>query len=169
MTLAARYRGMPVLLGAVVAFALLNLAAVLFGATLAAWIPKQILTGCVALLFAIFGIQALRTTEEDHEEISQKSGHGIFFTAFLMIFMAEFGDKTQLAVAGLSSAAIPAAIWAGATLALATTSTLGVWAGRKLLQKISIVLLHRISGVLFILLAIMAAIKTVSMSVSFEI
>jgi hypothetical protein len=43
-----------------------------------------------------------------------------------MIFLAEFGDKTQIAIAGLGSTANATATWAGATLALACTSILGV-------------------------------------------
>ncbi len=161
MTLAARHRGLPVVLGATVAFAALNLAAVLFGATLATWIPEQVIAIAVAVLFAIFGIQCLRMQEEEDEEIVQKSGHGIFITALLMILVAEFGDKTQIAVAGLSSTAIPAAVWVGATLALAVTSALGVWAGRTLLQRIPLSLLHRISGIVFLLLAIIAGIHAI--------
>jgi hypothetical protein len=39
MTLAARHRGLPVVIGAIAAFAVLNLLAVLFGAAVAAWLP----------------------------------------------------------------------------------------------------------------------------------
>jgi putative Ca2+/H+ antiporter (TMEM165/GDT1 family) len=67
-----------------------------------------------------------------------------------MIIAAEFGDKTQLAVAALGAAIPPAPVWTGATLALVTTSALGVWAGRAILQRIPLHWLHRISGVLFL-------------------
>ena len=71
--------------------------------------------------------------------------------------MAEFGDKTQLAVVALSSTHAPVAVWFGATAALATTSALGILAGRTLLQKIPLTLLHRISGAFFLVLAVFAA------------
>ena len=45
----------------------------------------------------------------------------------------------------------------GATLALATTSILGVIAGRRLLQRLPLVWIHRVSGVFFLLLALFAA------------
>jgi len=160
MTLAARYRAGPIICGAVSAFGLLNLMAVLFGTAIATWVPEKILVICVALLFAGFGLHALRMKEEDaEEEIAEKSGHGIFMTTFLLITMAEFGDKTQIAVAGLSSAAIPASVWVGATLALAMTSAIGVWAGRSILQKIPMIQLHRISGIIFLLLATLAIMR----------
>ena len=47
-------------------------------------------------------------------------------------------------------------MWAGATVALAMTSILGVLAGRKLLNRLPLKWIHRISGVFFLLLAIFA-------------
>ncbi|NJD25238.1 MAG: TMEM165/GDT1 family protein [Betaproteobacteria bacterium] len=158
MTLAARNRGLPVVLGAIAAFAILNLLAVLFGAAVAAWLPEWLVVACVAILFAVFGIGALRYQDEDDDEaVGERPGHGVFATTFLLIFLAEFGDKTQLAVAGLGSTADPLPVWAGATAALATTSALGVIAGRKLLNRLPLAWIHRISGILFLALALAAA------------
>lgn len=160
MTLAARHRGLPVVFGSVTAFAFLNLLAVLFGAAIAAWLPEWVVTAAVAVLFAVFGISALRFEEEDgDEEIEEKPGHGIFATTFLMIFLAEFGDKTQIAVAGLGSTADAIATWVGATLALACTSILGVVAGRRWLNRLPLHWIHRISGVFFLLLALLAVLR----------
>src|SRR5512145_2656687 len=95
MTLAARHRGLPVILGAVAAFAFLNALAVLFGAAVAAWLPEWVVTVAVAVLFTIFGVSALRYRDEDEDEdVEEKPGHGVFATTFLLIFLAEFGDKT---------------------------------------------------------------------------
>jgi len=157
MTLAARHRGLPVAIGAVSAFAVLNLLAVVFGAAVAAWLPELLVTLVVAALFAFFGINALRYREDEEDDnVDEKPGHGIVATTFLLIFLAEFGDKTQLAVAGLGSTTEPSAVWAGATAALALTSLLGVFAGRKLLHRLPLVWIHRVSGVFFLLLAIFA-------------
>lgn len=163
MTLAARHRSAPVLLGAASAFAVLNLMAVVFGVAVATWIPKHIVAVIVAVLFASFGIHALLVKGEDEDgELSQSSGHSIFISSFLLIIVAEFGDKTQLAVAALSCCAIPASVWLGATLALCMTSAIGVWVGRTVLQRIPIVLLHRISGTIFLFLAGFAVYLAVS-------
>lgn len=159
MTLAARYhRAVPIVAGAAAAFALLNLAAVVFGAALARWVPDYVVGATVALLFAVFGVRALMAAEEEEggDDVI-KSGHGMFLTTLLMIFAAEFGDKTQLAVAGMGAAFPPTPVWLGATLALATTSALGVWAGRALLRRMPVHLLHRLSGVLFLGFAAYAA------------
>jgi putative Ca2+/H+ antiporter (TMEM165/GDT1 family) len=157
MTLASRHRAMPVLLGAIAAFAFLNTLAVMFGIAIASWLPAYIVATIVAILFAAFGIHSLRVEMEDeNEEIKEKSGHSIFFTTFLLITVAEFGDKTQLAVVGLSSTAAPIAVWLGSTVALASTSALGILAGRTILQKVPLVLLHRISGTIFLVLSVFA-------------
>jgi putative Ca2+/H+ antiporter (TMEM165/GDT1 family) len=155
MTLAARHRATPVIWGAIVAFALLNTLAILFGVAIASWFPEYVVAGTVAFLFALFGIQAIRTQEDGDEDadVQEKSGHSIFFTTFALITVAEFGDKTQLAVVALSSTAAPIAVWLGATAALTLTSALGVLAGRTVLQKIPLSLLHKISGVFFLVLA----------------
>jgi putative Ca2+/H+ antiporter (TMEM165/GDT1 family) len=157
MTLASRHRAMPVLLGAIAAFAFLNTLAVMFGIAIASWLPAYIVATIVAILFAAFGIHSLRVEMEDeNEEVKEKSGHSIFFTTFLLITVAEFGDKTQLAVVGLSSTAAPIAVWLGSTVALASTSALGILAGRTILQKVPLVLLHRISGTIFLMLSVFA-------------
>ena len=157
MTLASRHRGLPVMLGAIAAFAFLNTLAVVFGVAIAAWLPEYIVAATVAFLFAAFGIHALRIEAEDEdEEVKEKSGHGIFFTTFLLITVAEFGDKTQLAVVALSSTASPIAVWLGSTAALASTSALGILAGRTILKKFPLTLLHKISGAIFLILAVLA-------------
>tara|TARA_R110002095_G_scaffold185075_2_gene162310 strand:- start:429 stop:1028 length:600 start_codon:yes stop_codon:yes gene_type:complete len=158
MTLAAKHRPWPVLLGAVIAFALLNLLAVLFGSVVAAWIPEFWLALIVAALFGFFGIQSLLFDEgdEDDEDTPARSSHSLFITALLMIFVAEFGDKTQLAVAGLASTYHGLPVWLGSTLALVATTALGVIAGQRLLKRLPLGLIHKVSGVMFLLLALLA-------------
>jgi len=161
MTLASRYKALPVFLGAVCAFSVLNLLAVLFGTAIANWIPEFYVSVLVSLLFLGFGFYAWNNGDgEEEEEAVGHSNHSIFITTFLLIAIAEFGDKTQLAVVALSSTGIPSAVMLAATLALATTSLLGVWAGRTVLQKIPIHFLHKTSAVLFILIGTWAAYKS---------
>ncbi|NCA69161.1 MAG: TMEM165/GDT1 family protein [Sphingobacteriia bacterium] len=154
MTLAARHRHWPVLIGAVAAFVVLNSLAVIFGVGLAQWIPERLLAGGVAILFAVFGVMALRAEEEPEDSPARRLSHnGIVLTTFSMIFLAEMGDKTQLAVAGLAITMPPVAVWIGATLALALTSALGVWVGCRLLQVMPLHRLHQLSGLVFLVLA----------------
>ena len=158
MTLAARHRHWPVILGATTAFLELNTLAVLFGAGVAAWVPERVTAGLVAMLFGAVGIHALYRQDDDEAgDVAERSGHGIFLTTLLLIFVAEFGDKTQIAVAGLAGSFDPFPVWLGATGALVMVSILGVWAGRTVLQRLPLLWLHRISGAVFLLFAVLAA------------
>jgi putative Ca2+/H+ antiporter (TMEM165/GDT1 family) len=163
MTLAARYAALPVLLGAVAAFVFLNLLAVMFGAALATWVPEAVVASLVAVLFAVYGVFSLRDAQEDEEEITARTGRSVLLSTAGLIFLAELSDKTQLAVAGLASTAAVVPVWIGATLALSLTSLLGVAAGRTLLRRIPLKLLQRLSGLLFLLLAVIAAWRVVQL------
>ena len=156
MTLAVRHPPLLVLSGATLAFALLNLLAVLFGATVAAWLPEWVTATIVAILFAIFGVKALRAADEEPTEVTESSGRSVLLSTFTLIFLAELGDKTQLTVAGLASAQPALPVWIGGTLGLAAVSALAVLAGRTVLRRLPLPLLHGISGVLFLLLALVA-------------
>ena len=161
MALATRYRASPVMLGSVLAFILLNSLAVTFGVAIANWLPEIFVSAAVAILFAIFGVHALQIEEDNNDEkVSIRTDRSVLLGTFLLITVAEFGDKTQLAVVALSSTSLPLAVWFGSTAALITTSALGVWAGRTILQRIPITFLHRISGIIFITLAIYASYRT---------
>jgi putative Ca2+/H+ antiporter (TMEM165/GDT1 family) len=162
MTLAVRHRHWPVLLGASAAFLVLNALAVIFGAGVAAWVPEQVTAGIVAVLFGAFGMHALREQNDGAEDdITEMPGHGIFFSTLLLIFVAEFGDKTQIAVAGLAGTMSPLPVWLGASAALIMVTAVGVWAGRTLLQRLPMIWLHRISGGIFLSFAIVAAWRAV--------
>lgn len=152
MTLAARNRHWPVILGASLAFILLNTLAVLFGAAVGAWLSEKMTTGIVAVLFASFGVHAfLSSDDEDSQQLLKKTSHGIFFTTLLLIFASEFGDKTQIAIAGLASSFSILPVWLGATAALILISVLGIWVGRTVLQRLPLIWLRRFSGTLFLI------------------
>lgn len=157
MTLASKHRSKPIIIGSALAFGLLNALAVTFGGTLTHFVPSQWLNLSAALLFIIFGLHSLFAREDDDEgeTIVTNSGKNILFITFSMIFLAELGDKTQLGVITLSTTYHPFMIWLGATLALISTSALGIFAGRKLLTRINPAMLHRLSGLLFIVIGVL--------------
>jgi len=163
IVLASRHRHWPVLLGASTAFLMLNTLAVVFGASIAALVPERITAAVVALLFGVFGIHAfLAQPEKGAEEVSERQGRSVFLTTMSLIFLAEFGDKTQLAVAGLASNAAPLPVWVGATTALLALSALGVWIGRTLLQRIPANSLHRLGGVIFLAFAVIVGWRVIN-------
>jgi putative Ca2+/H+ antiporter (TMEM165/GDT1 family) len=76
-------------------------------------------------------------------------------STFAAIFIAELGDKTQLATLTIAASGGAAARWvvfAGAALALVATSALAVLGGELVARFVSPVWLHRIAGVVFIAL-----------------
>ena len=163
MTMAARQRLWAVLFGASIAFLVLNDVAVIFGAGVAAWVPDRVTAGIVAVLFGAFGIYALRRQDDEATgDITERPGHGIFFSTLLLILVAEFGDKTQIAVAGLAASMSPLPVWIGASTALIMVSALGVWVGRTVLQRLPGLWLHRIGGGIFLLFAFLAAWRAIA-------
>jgi putative Ca2+/H+ antiporter (TMEM165/GDT1 family) len=76
-------------------------------------------------------------------------------TTFGAVFLAELGDKTQLATMGLASgAASKWAVFIGAALALILTSAIGVLVGDGLSRVIPPIWINRGAGVLFIAIGI---------------
>ncbi|MBK7396570.1 MAG: TMEM165/GDT1 family protein [Myxococcales bacterium] len=76
----------------------------------------------------------------------------IFLATFTSVFVAELGDKTQLATMALSGAT-PNARWmvfGGSALALVLSSAIGVLVGAALGRFVSVTTLHRVGGVLFL-------------------
>lgn len=80
----------------------------------------------------------------------------IFGTAFLTLFLAELGDKTQLAVMTMSaSTESKIAVFAGASLALIVVTLLGVLVGGVLTQIVPTEWLQRIAAVAFIAIGVL--------------
>lgn len=156
LVLAARHRPTTVFFAAALALGLLNAIAVIFGAALANWLPTGGLEFLVGLIFLAFGVQMLIAAHDEAAMPELPSKRHVFFSAFLLILISELGDKTQLAVVGLSATASPLYVWLGATAALVTTSALGVWAGSRLQDNLRMKVVHRIGGVLFLLFGVLA-------------
>ena len=79
-----------------------------------------------------------------------------------MIFIAELGDNTQLAVAGLAVTESPVGVWLGSSCALILTSAIGVYVGKLWVSQLDPAKLQKLSGLLFLLLAGYGVFKLVS-------
>jgi putative Ca2+/H+ antiporter (TMEM165/GDT1 family) len=78
---------------------------------------------------------------------------GAFWTTFGALFLAEMGDKTQLAAITLAAQTrSPVSVFLGAVLALALVSLIGVAVGSTLGQYLPAELLHKVAAVAFILI-----------------
>ena len=87
---------------------------------------------------------------------------GILWTVFASVFIAELGDKTQLATMAFASdrETNKLVVFAGAALALIATSALGVLAGGAISQYVSEKHLRYIAGLGFIAIGIWTLVKT---------
>ncbi len=78
-------------------------------------------------------------------------GIKILLSTFALLFVAELGDKTQLAVISMTAKhKAPLWIFAGATLALAAVTLIGVLGGQVLTRFIPETVLRKIAAVLFV-------------------
>jgi len=79
-----------------------------------------------------------------------------FLTTFGLIFLAEMGDKTQLAAITMAAQTRqPWAVFLGASLALAVVSLIGVLAGSALANYINAEYLHKAAAAAFIVIGIL--------------
>jgi len=80
----------------------------------------------------------------------------LFMTTFGVIFLAEMGDKTQLAAMTMAaSTKKPVAVFIGAALALICVSALGVVVGSLLSDYLPMIWIKRVSAVAFIVIGVM--------------
>jgi putative Ca2+/H+ antiporter (TMEM165/GDT1 family) len=163
ITLASRYRPLPVAIGVCAAFLVLNLLAVLLGELLFRYVPLRAVLVASALLFLLFGWNSWRAAgREEPAEEGATGMRGALLGSFVLIFVAELGDKTQLALLALAaSTGAPWSVFVGGTLALWSVSLLGVFLGATLLARVPRHWLHRAAAVLFALFGVLALARAV--------
>jgi len=156
MALALRYPWKRIFIGIAAAFFVLNLAAVLVGRILFLVLPIFWVTLVSALLFLYFGYSTLKNScASDDEESLPATAADAVRTAFLMIFMAELGDKTQLVTASQAAQHSTSLIgmttvFVASTLALWSVSLIGIFAGKQLVKVIPVCWIHRAAGGMFL-------------------
>lgn len=88
-------------------------------------------------------------------EVDQSTYTSVFLATFSTVFLAELGDKTQLAALLLSAeSGRPVIVFFGASLALICSSLVGVLLGRWLARFIPAQLLERLAGILMVALGL---------------
>jgi putative Ca2+/H+ antiporter (TMEM165/GDT1 family) len=157
LLLATRGRPVQVWLGAAAAFAVHVAIAVTAGVALFALVPHRYLELVVACLFAAAAVYAwiegTRGGEDLHSKIP-KSRHGAMLTAFAVIFVAEWGDLTQVLTANLAARYhAPFAVAVGSLLALWAVAALAIVGGQTLLRFVSIHTIRKVTAVVLLCLA----------------
>jgi Ca2+/H+ antiporter, TMEM165/GDT1 family len=154
LIMGSRYRPLLVWLGATLAFAFHAALAVLVGQLLQL-LPHKWIEAVTAILFAAGAVYLLvvpeRAEEEQGEEEADSAGKGIktVGTVFLVIFVGEFGDLTQILTANLAAKYhAPAQVFIGAFAALTSVAALGAFGGRALLRFLPLAVIRKAGGVL---------------------
>jgi len=153
LLLATRNRPLPVFCGAAGAFVVQSAVAVTFGSLLTMLPAKYVHTGA-GLVFLVLAILMWRRNEPAEEPDAPGNVQNRFLktmmSAFVVIFIAEWGDLTQLATAALSARyAAPLTIFASATLALWAVTGVAVIVGHSARNAVKPKLLQRIAAVAF--------------------
>lgn len=158
MTLAHRYRVRSVIGGVFLAFVVLNALAVLIGQALFDFVPRSVVLLTASALFLYFGYRAwLDAAKAEHDTAATRPGmRSAFAASFLLIFVAELGDKTQLALIALAAGSgEPWATFVGGTAALWSVSLLGIVLGSTLLRRVPGRWMHRAAALLFVLFGLL--------------
>jgi Ca2+/H+ antiporter, TMEM165/GDT1 family len=171
LVLSTRYRPAPVLVGVAAAFAVQCVIAVIAGRLLNL-LPHRAVEAAVAVLFALGAALLIREslTEPEHPEVAEAAAAAraaipfwrVAVTSFGVLFAAEWGDASQIATAGLvARQGQPLAVGLGAWVALVAVAAVAVGAGKLIVRRVPVRVVHRVAGVLFALFAAIAAVSAI--------
>jgi Ca2+/H+ antiporter, TMEM165/GDT1 family len=148
--LAARYRRhLPIVLGILVATLVNHALAGTLGVLVARWLDPRITVWIVGLGFIGFGLWALVPDKLDQGPVTHG---GIFTTTLIAFFIAEMGDKTQLATIGLGAKfGMPVIVTLGTTLGMMLANVPAVVLGQRLADRFPLGAMRFVAAALFLL------------------
>jgi putative Ca2+/H+ antiporter (TMEM165/GDT1 family) len=166
LVLSSRGRPWAVWLGAAGAFLVHVAIAVTIGAGLFALLPQRALDVLVAVLFAGGAVYAFLAGGDPRSELvaqEARTHRRVAAMAFAVVFVAEWGDLTQILTANLAAHyRSPFSVAVGAVAALWTVAALAVVAGQGLLRYVPIKLVRWVTGTVLLVLAGIAAYAAVA-------
>lgn len=158
LLLAARYRKpWPIVLGILTATLINHALSAWLGAELAEWLSPEVLRWLVAGSFLAVALWTLKPDKLDGEE-EKLPAHGAFIATTIAFFLAEIGDKTQVATVLLATQYEP--LWqiiVGTTLGMLIANVPVVWLGHRLADRLPLQLARRVASGVFLVLAIWVA------------
>ncbi|HBJ99111.1 MAG TPA: hypothetical protein DDZ62_03410 [Delftia acidovorans] len=158
LVLAARFRKpWPIVAGIFVATLVNHALAGAVGAWITSYLGENAMRWILGLSFIAMAFWMLIPDKLDEDEVSGHSRWGVFGTTLVAFFLAEMGDKTQIATVMLA-AKYNAYLWvvAGTTLGMMLANAPVVWLGDKLVKRVPIRLVHVVSAVIFLVLGVLA-------------
>lgn len=161
-SLASRFRKpWVVLLGILVATLANHVLAASVGSWVSAHVAPRVMAGVLAALFIGFGVWALKpdTLEEDTRESGR---FGALITTVVLFFLAEMGDKTQLATVALA-ARYHSVGWVtlGSTLGMMAANGPAVFLGDTLAAKVQMKWVRWTAAALFFLFGLVSLLAAI--------
>jgi putative Ca2+/H+ antiporter (TMEM165/GDT1 family) len=141
------------LTGVMLAFLLADGFAILVGSWVTNVIPDHLVKLISGAVFILFGVMILRGDSKEDEE-SNLSGKNALISGFSMIFLSEWGDKTQIASALFATEFNPMMVFIGVMAALLILSVMAIYLGKFLAGRIDRSLITRVAGVIFLLIGL---------------
>lgn len=141
LSFATKYKPMKVIIGITIGTLACHLLSVVIGRNLSVIIPMHYLKLLVGLSFIGFGIWTLKGDTYDEKENKKRFSFGPVLTVAIAFFLAELGDKTQLATISLAAQYKTFyGVWLGSTLGMVLADGLaiiiGIVMGKHLPEKI---------------------------------
>jgi putative Ca2+/H+ antiporter (TMEM165/GDT1 family) len=154
--LAARFRRpLPIVFGILVATVVNHGLAGALGAWITASVSPEILRWVLGLSFIGMAIWTLIPDKIEEEETRIGKRFGVFGATLVTFFLAEMGDKTQIATIAMAAHySTPLMVVIGTTLGMLIADVPAVFVGDKLAAKIPMKLVHSIAAAIFALLGI---------------
>lgn len=154
--LAARFKKpLPIIAGILLATLVNHGLAGALGAWITAAIRPEILRWVLGASFIGMAIWTLIPDKIEEEETQIASRFGVFGATLITFFLAEMGDKTQIATIAMAAHYInPLMVVAGTTLGMLIADVPAVFAGDRLAAKIPMKLVHSIAAAMFALLGL---------------
>ena len=161
LILAAKYRRpLPICLGILAATLANHALAGAAGAFVAAWLSPPVLKWLVAISFVVVALWTLKPDKADDPALARGRGHGIVVATAIAFFLAEMGDKTQVATVVLAAEYHP--LWqviAGTTLGMLLANVPVVWLGARFADRLPLRACRIAAAALFALLAIWIVVR----------
>jgi len=154
--LAARFKKpVPIILGILAATIVNHGLAGAVGAWITTSITPEILRWVLGLSFIGMAIWTVIPDEIEEEETRIAKRFGVFGATLITFFLAEMGDKTQIATVAMAAHyAAPLMVVIGTTLGMLIADVPAVFVGDKLANKIPMKLVHTIAAGVFAVLAV---------------
>ncbi|MBP6305752.1 MAG: TMEM165/GDT1 family protein [Giesbergeria sp.] len=149
--LAARFKKpVPIILGILAATVVNHGLAGALGAWITAVVSAEMMRWALGLSFLGMAVWTLIPDKIEDEETQIAQRFGVFGATLITFFLAEMGDKTQIATVALAAHyAAPVMVVIGTTLGMLIADVPAVFVGDKLAAKIPMKLVHSIAAAIF--------------------